>query len=374
MIPEQTFETYPVFGDNATKVQPDAAKYAAGFQPADVLPAEWENWAWNKNTTGITDLNRGLSSVEKELNSILAVKSVTPAEGTNNQVISVIQSLISDAILAAHPVGSLYWSSKSTDPAQLFGGTWTQITDKFVWAKGSSDTVNATGGAKTVTLSIANLPAHTHTLTPAGSISSHSHTINNGNTSSSGTTTTAGFRGIAVTSGGSSASNTGSESGHTHNMEHYHDRGTMEITGTTTAITYTRSNYNSNSPTASGAFNLTDGAGPIARYKNHEDTCYDPKTLNINASDGWTGKTSGSLANATTGDTTAKTSTGAGTSHSHSMAHTHSVTASGYLYGKTDSTTPTFTGTQGTTSSVGSGTAVDKMPPYIVKYCWERTA
>ena len=374
MIPEQTFETYPVFGDNATKVQPDPAKYAAGFQAADVLPAEWENWAWNKNTTGITDLNRGLSSVEKELNNILAVKNVSPAEGTNNQVIGVIQSLIADAILAAHPVGSLYWSSKSTDPAQLFGGQWTPIKDKFVWAKGDSDTVNATGGAKTVTLSIANLPSHTHTLTPAGSISSHSHTINNGNTSSSGTTTTAGFRGIAVTSGGSSAANTGSESSHTHNMQHYHDRGTMEITGEATAIQFIRSNYNSNSPSAKDAFSVSAATGVIARHKTHEDTCYDTQTLTLTASNGWTGKTSGSLANATTGDTSTKISTGAGTSHSHSMAHTHSVTASGYLYGKTDATQPTFTGTQGTTSSVGSGTAVDKMPPYIVKYCWERTA
>jgi hypothetical protein len=40
--------------------------------------------------------------------------------------------------------------------------------------------------------------------------------------------------------------------------------------------------------------------------------------------------------------------------------HRHQYTASGYLYGKTDTT--------------GSGTAVNKMPPYIVKYCWERTA
>ncbi|MCQ2242479.1 phage baseplate protein, partial [Treponema sp.] len=59
-----------------------------------------------------------------------------------------------------YPVGSLYWSSKSTDPGKLFGGTWTQIKDKFVWAKGDGDTINATGGAKTVTLTESMLPAH----------------------------------------------------------------------------------------------------------------------------------------------------------------------------------------------------------------------
>ncbi len=94
MIPEQTFETYPVFGDNATKVQPDATKYAAGFQPADVLPAEWENWAWNKNTTGITDLNRGLSSVEKELINILTEAGITPSEATEDQIKSALIVII----------------------------------------------------------------------------------------------------------------------------------------------------------------------------------------------------------------------------------------------------------------------------------------
>ena len=35
---------------------------------------------------------------------------------------------------------------------------------------------------------------------------------------------------------------------------------------------------------------------------------------------------------------------------------------------------PTFTGTLDSTSSVGSGTSFSILPPYVVKYCWERTA
>ena len=42
--------------------------------------------------------------------------------------------------------------------------------------------------------------------------------------------------------------------------------------------------------------------------------------------------------------------------------------------GTTGSTTPTFTGTAGTTSSNGSGSSFSILPPYVVKYCWERTA
>lgn len=91
MIPQQTFENYPVFGDNSTKVKPDDAKYAAGFQVNDVLPAEWMNWAWAKNTKGITDLNRGLDSVEKEINSVLSSFGISPAEAVNNQLLTAMR-------------------------------------------------------------------------------------------------------------------------------------------------------------------------------------------------------------------------------------------------------------------------------------------
>ena len=59
------------------------------------------------------------------------------------------------------------------------------------------------------------------------------------------------------------------------------------------------------------------------------------------------------------------------------VAHTHSVTAKGSISGGAYS----FTGTAGTTgaasgntTATGSGTAFSNMPPYVAKYCWERTA
>ena len=48
----------------------------------------------------------------------------------------------------------------STSPANIFGGTWTQITDRFLYCANSSKT---TGGSSTITE--ANLPSHTHTFT-----------------------------------------------------------------------------------------------------------------------------------------------------------------------------------------------------------------
>ncbi len=52
-------------------------------------------------------------------------------------------------MLCAYPVGSYYWSSESTDPSRLFGGTWERVKDKFVYALGDSGSAGDTGGAST---------------------------------------------------------------------------------------------------------------------------------------------------------------------------------------------------------------------------------
>lgn len=49
----------------------------------------------------------------------------------------------SNLMLQAYPVGTLYISYSSTSPADLFGGTWAQITSRFLYASTST----ATGGA-----------------------------------------------------------------------------------------------------------------------------------------------------------------------------------------------------------------------------------
>lgn len=187
-----------------------------------------------------------------------------------------------DLLDLVYPIGSLYWSSKNVSPQTFLGGTWTQIKDTFVLAAGDtytaeSDSVfTATDGAATVTLLEENLPAHTH------------------------------------------------------DMEHYHDRGTMEIVGSVTPVCTFRGNSNGFEHT--GAFSTSSHYD----YFGNSNGSNSQQRININlkASNGWTGKTSGSLANSTTGDTTAKTNTG----------------------------------------STGSGVAHENMPPYVVKYCWERVA
>ena len=62
-----------------------------------------------------------------------------------------------------YPVGSIYITAGSTDPATQFGGTWEQIKNRVLIGAGGNYEVNATGGSASVTLSTAQLPAHHHT-------------------------------------------------------------------------------------------------------------------------------------------------------------------------------------------------------------------
>ena len=59
-----------------------------------------------------------------------------------------------------YPVGSFYISSKSTNPAILFGGTWEQIQGRFLLGRSSSYPVGSMGGEATHTLTEAEMPSH----------------------------------------------------------------------------------------------------------------------------------------------------------------------------------------------------------------------
>lgn len=61
-----------------------------------------------------------------------------------------------------YPVGSIYMSTVSTNPKDLFGGTWEALGGRFLIGADSTYKAGATGGEATHKLSIAEMPAHTH--------------------------------------------------------------------------------------------------------------------------------------------------------------------------------------------------------------------
>ena len=70
-----------------------------------------------------------------------------------------------------YPVGSFYISSKSTNPAILFGGTWEQIQGRFLLGRSSSYPVGSMGGEATHTLTTSEIPYHNHAIGQDGNTS-----------------------------------------------------------------------------------------------------------------------------------------------------------------------------------------------------------
>ena len=68
----------------------------------------------------------------------------------------------SDLLNLIYPVGSIYMSVNNTSPATLFGGSWEQIKDRFLLACGDTYKNGKTGGEATHTLTIAEIPPHSH--------------------------------------------------------------------------------------------------------------------------------------------------------------------------------------------------------------------
>ena len=174
----------------------------------------------------------------------------------------------------AWPIGSIFITASSTNPATLLGGgTWEQIQGKYLLASSNDYTVGNTYGSMTKTLSVANLPVHTHSFT-TGSAGTHSHSASTG-----------------------SAGN------------HSHTRGNMNITGNFGG-TDVQSGYYGN-----GAFSI-NSRGNYRDAGGTYESGYG-KNMNFDASRSWSGATS------TTG------------AHTHSVtvnsngAHTHSGTTGG---------------------------------------------
>ena len=91
-------------------------------------------------------------------------------------LITRLTELDSSLIDRIYPIGSIYMSMNSTNPATLLGGgEWEALpTGRVLVGAGIGYIAGGTGGSKTVTLTVDQMPSHSHanTLAEAGG---HSH-------------------------------------------------------------------------------------------------------------------------------------------------------------------------------------------------------
>lgn len=109
----------------------------------------------NKTFTGKTTFNGDVDmNGSTNINGPL---SINGSVDLGNQVkVAILQSVF--------PVGSIYTSTNSTNPAALFGfGTWQQIQGRMILGVSGNHPVGQMGGEEAHTLSWHEMPAHTHT-------------------------------------------------------------------------------------------------------------------------------------------------------------------------------------------------------------------
>lgn len=76
-----------------------------------------------------------------------------------------------------YPVNSIYISYSHTSPAELFGGTWTRIEHRFLWATPDWGTIGAMGGESEHVLTVDEMPNHNHAINLANEASSTAYGI-----------------------------------------------------------------------------------------------------------------------------------------------------------------------------------------------------
>lgn len=71
--------------------------------------------------------------------------------------------------LDSYPVGAVYISYEPTSPAELFGGTWIEMTGVFPYFDHGTEA----GGSNTHTMYIDEMPKHRHVVNAGGSSGSY---------------------------------------------------------------------------------------------------------------------------------------------------------------------------------------------------------
>ena len=158
-----SYFNFNVMAYNPMKIYPDRVEITGNSEfPIKAIHQQLSNGTYTKigitdgSQTAITGLDKdssGTYSAYYKLNGQSASINVysnkikfngkieTNQTTPNNAFDTNMKAVIRDFI---YPVGAIYISYSSTSPATLFGGSWTQITDRFLYCANSS---GSTGGS-----------------------------------------------------------------------------------------------------------------------------------------------------------------------------------------------------------------------------------
>lgn len=102
-------------------------------------------------------------------NKVVTVESLSALHEYNKGAYAARDELV-DLI---YPVGSIYIAVNAANPSTLFGGTWEQLKDRFLLAAGDTYKAGSTGGEATHTLTVDEMPNHSHGIALASASSTN---------------------------------------------------------------------------------------------------------------------------------------------------------------------------------------------------------
>lgn len=189
----------------------------------------------------IAVLNGFTGTEEEWLASLKGDKGDTgPASIGEEQIKSLFQELLLEKDKQKYPIGKIEFNTTGENPATYLGfGEWTS------WGSGrvpvgvdKNDTdfneSEKTGGVKKVTLTLAQLPSHSHTFT--GTKHTHSFSATTGNNSVGHT------HGVNITTSEAGSHTHGIKLNATYNGDHIHESGATIPYGANDAVSGTLSN------------------------------------------------------------------------------------------------------------------------------------
>ena len=105
--------------------------------------------------------------------------------------LNILKEFKKKILLSNHPIESIYITVDATNPSNLFGGAWSRFGEGKTLvgldiSQNEFKTIGKTGGEKSHTLTVSEMPTHNHTFTG----SEHTHTYAKANTPTGSTTLT----------------------------------------------------------------------------------------------------------------------------------------------------------------------------------------
>lgn len=154
---------------NNAKQYADEAKESANLVGQDVIQLKQDvrnlQTSVGKNTSDISSLTTKVN------NNTSDISSLTTKVNNNTSQIGTLHSMLAVYWKTLYPIGSIYISTSSTfNPQTAWGGRWNKTADgRCLIGANSTYPIGSTGGEANHTLSIDELPRHSHGIYGADS-------------------------------------------------------------------------------------------------------------------------------------------------------------------------------------------------------------